>query len=199
MDTQGSVTHIVEIFKFWDVSGPRATKWPKLNRLLKIVNYFTCMWHFFLDSRDPQKLIWIDTQGSLAHIAQLLKFTNQSGPRPYFATKNKWPQKHIFYQFPHYFLTHLKPHMVSKATKHMYKSWENLHIGPPSNFEILSSVTSGYLGHTLPIWPWDQCSCKGWPAWESAFMGMMPTNKGIGPASGHIEHWNVPRFREKAQ
>ena len=46
IDAQGSLTHIVEIFNFADVSGPRATKWPKLNRLLKIVNYFTCVWHF---------------------------------------------------------------------------------------------------------------------------------------------------------
>ena len=48
-------------------------------------------------------MIWIDTQGSGAHIAELLKFTNRSGTRPYFTTKNKWPQKHILYQFPHYF------------------------------------------------------------------------------------------------
>ena len=34
------------IFKFGDVSGPRAKKWPKVNCRLKIVNYFTCMWHF---------------------------------------------------------------------------------------------------------------------------------------------------------
>ena len=46
MDTQGSVTHIAVIFKFGDVSGPRAKKWPKVNRGLKIVNYFPCMWHF---------------------------------------------------------------------------------------------------------------------------------------------------------
>ena len=46
----------------------------------------------------------------------------------------------------------------------------------PSNFEILTSVTSGYLGHTLPIWPCDQCSFTGWPARESAIMGMMPTH-----------------------
>ena len=86
---------------------------------------------YVADTRDPQKLIWIDTQGSLTHITKVLKFTNQSGPTPYFTTKNKWPQKHILYQFPHCFLSHLKPQMVSKATKHMYKSWENLHIGPP--------------------------------------------------------------------
>ena len=36
----------VEIFKFGNVSGPMAAKWPKVNRGLKIVNYFTCMWHF---------------------------------------------------------------------------------------------------------------------------------------------------------
>ena len=47
IDTQGSVTHIVEIFKFGNVSGPRTTKCPKLNHRLKIVNYFTCVWHFF--------------------------------------------------------------------------------------------------------------------------------------------------------
>ena len=46
-DTQGSLTHIVEIFNFRNVSGPRATKWPKLNCRLKIVNYFTCVQHFF--------------------------------------------------------------------------------------------------------------------------------------------------------
>ena len=43
---QGSLTHIAMIFKFGDVSGPRAKKWPKVNRGLKIVNYFTCMRHF---------------------------------------------------------------------------------------------------------------------------------------------------------
>ena len=46
MDTQGSLTHIATIFKFRDVSGPRGKKWPKANRQLKIVNYFTCMRHF---------------------------------------------------------------------------------------------------------------------------------------------------------
>ena len=46
MDTQGSLTHISAIFKFGDVSGPRAKKLPKVNRRLKIVNYFTCMRHF---------------------------------------------------------------------------------------------------------------------------------------------------------
>ena len=40
IDTQGSLTHIVEIFKFGNVSGPWATKWPKVNHWLKIVNYF---------------------------------------------------------------------------------------------------------------------------------------------------------------
>ena len=32
IDTQGSLTHIVEIFTFGNVSGPRATKWPKLKK-----------------------------------------------------------------------------------------------------------------------------------------------------------------------
>ena len=38
MDTQGSLTHIAAIFKFGDVSGPRAKKLPKVNRRLKEVN-----------------------------------------------------------------------------------------------------------------------------------------------------------------
>ena len=46
METQGSLTHIAAILKFGDVSGPRAKKSPKVNRRLKIVNYFTCMQHF---------------------------------------------------------------------------------------------------------------------------------------------------------
>ena len=46
MDTQGSVTHIAAIFKFGDVSGPRAKIWPKVNHRLKLVNYFTCMRYF---------------------------------------------------------------------------------------------------------------------------------------------------------
>ena len=117
IDTQGSLTHIVEIFKFGNVSGPRATKWPKVNCLLKIVNYFTCMQHFFCRWQETQKLIWIDTQGSVTHIAELLNFADASGPRPYYTTKNKWHQNHILYQFPHYFWTHLNPQIVSKATK----------------------------------------------------------------------------------
>ena len=37
IDTQGSLTHIAAIFKFGDVSGPRAKKWPKVNHRLKEV------------------------------------------------------------------------------------------------------------------------------------------------------------------
>ena len=37
MDTQGSLTHIATIFKFGDVSGPRAKKSPKVNRRLNEV------------------------------------------------------------------------------------------------------------------------------------------------------------------
>ena len=40
------LTHIAMIFKFRNVNCPMAAKWPKLNRGLKIVNYFTCMRHF---------------------------------------------------------------------------------------------------------------------------------------------------------
>ena len=44
------------IFKFGDVSGPRAKKWPKVNRRLKIVNYFTCMQHFFCRWYGPPEI-----------------------------------------------------------------------------------------------------------------------------------------------
>ena len=36
---------------------------------------------------DPQKLIWIDTQGSVTHIAVIFKFGDVSGPR-----EKKWPK-----------------------------------------------------------------------------------------------------------
>ena len=82
-----------------------------------------------MGGRDPQKLIWTDTQGSVTYIAEIFNFADASGPRAYYATKNKWPQKLILCQFPHYFFTHLNTQMVSKITKNMCKSWENLHIG----------------------------------------------------------------------
>ena len=59
----------------------------------------------------------------------LLNIADVNGPSPYYITKNKWPQKHILYQFPHYFFTHLNPQIVSKATINMYKSVEILHKG----------------------------------------------------------------------
>ena len=43
MDTQGSLTHIAAIFKFGDVSGPRAKKWPKVNRWLIINQISVCL------------------------------------------------------------------------------------------------------------------------------------------------------------
>ena len=133
IDTQGSLTHIVEIFKFGNVSGNRGTKWPKLNRLLKIVNYFTCMWHtypricnpycwdiqirkclqmaqtkstiknsklfcMYVDSRDPQKLIWIDTQGDLTHIVEIFKFGDVSAPRA-----KRWPKVNRLLKIVNYF------------------------------------------------------------------------------------------------
>ena len=102
IDTQGCLTHIVEIFKFWDVSGPRATKWPKVNRWLKIVNYFTHVCGTsFIGSRDPQLLIWIDTQGSLTHIVEIFKFGDVSGPRA-----TKWPKVNRWLKIVNYF-THV--------------------------------------------------------------------------------------------
>ena len=44
----------------------------------------------FVGSRDPQKLIWIDTQGSLTHIVEIFKFENVSGSRA-----TKWPQSKL--------------------------------------------------------------------------------------------------------
>ena len=40
-----------------------------------------------LEGRDPQKLIWIDTQGDLTHIVEIFKFRDVSGPRG-----EKWPK-----------------------------------------------------------------------------------------------------------
>ena len=157
IDTQGCLTHIVKIFKFGNVSGSRATKWPKVNRRLKIVNYFTCVQHFScrwyrpqevdlnehprisnpyccdirirrcewtqgkkitesklwiknsklfymyaallsVGGRDPQKLIWIDTQGSVTHIAMIFKFRDVSGPRA-----KKWPKVNRGLKIVNYF------------------------------------------------------------------------------------------------
>ena len=56
IDTEWSLTHIVKIFKFGNVSGPRAKKWPKVNRGLKIVNNFTYMQHFFCRWYGPPEL-----------------------------------------------------------------------------------------------------------------------------------------------
>ena len=36
---------------------------------------------FFVGGRDPQKLIWIDTQGSVTHMVEIFKFGDVSGPR----------------------------------------------------------------------------------------------------------------------
>ena len=76
----------------------------------------------------------------MTYIAKVLNFVDVSGPRPYYAIINKWPQKHILYQFPHYFFTHLNPQIVSKATIDMYKSWENLHMGPRLIFVALDTI-----------------------------------------------------------
>ena len=69
-------------------------------------------------------------------------------------------------------------------------------------FKMLTNVTSGYLGHSLPIWHWDQCSCEGRPARGRSILGMMLTHSlpamSIGPASVHIEHWYA-RFRKQRQ
>ena len=90
---------------------------------------------------------------------QLLKFRDQSGPRPYFATKNKWPQKHIFLSISPLFFYLFKPTNGVQSLQTYVQIMGKFVHRSPSNFEILTSVTSGYLGHTLPIWPWDQCSC----------------------------------------
>ena len=98
------------------------------------------------------QLIWTDTQGSMTYIAKLLNFVDVSRPRTYYGTKNKWPQKYILYQFPHYFFTHLNPQMVSKGMKNMYKSMGNLHIGPPL---ILKFWPVAPLATWAIHWPYD--------------------------------------------
>ena len=155
IDTQGSLTHIVEIFRFGNVSGDRGNKMTKRNRRLKIVNYFTCVRHSLLyivgtpkswfewntqgsvthcqdiqirrcewsqtyqmaqtkstikivnyftcggtplvHSWDPQKLIWIDTQGSLTHIVEIFKFGKCEWWQGNKMTKSKSPIKIVNY------------------------------------------------------------------------------------------------------
>ena len=120
---------------------------------------------------------------------QLLKFTNRSGPRPYFTTKNKWPQKHILYQFPHYFVTHLNTQRVSKATKHMYKSWENLHIGLPLILKFGTSVSlpikvihwhTPPTPYRQPSMCWTQfCTFTGTPSPQPLPPGSVPPHTNI--------------------
>ena len=83
------LTPIAMIFKFGNVNGPMAAKWPKVNRGLKIVNYFTCMRHFSCRWYRPPEVAFhgIDTQGSLTHIAMIFKFRNVNGPMA-----AKWPK-----------------------------------------------------------------------------------------------------------
>ena len=40
-----------------------------------------------------------------------------------------------------------------KPTKDIKRNQRYAHRFPQFNFEILTNVTSGYLGPTLPIWP----------------------------------------------
>ena len=99
IDTEWSLTHIVKIFKFGNVSGPRAKKWPKVNRQLKIVNYFTCMWHFFCRWYGPPE---IDLNGypriSNPYCCKIFKFGDVSGPRA-----KKWPKVNCQLKIVNYF------------------------------------------------------------------------------------------------
>ena len=99
MDTQGSLTHIAAIFKFGDVSGPRAKKWPKVNCQLKIVNYFTCMRHFFCRWYRPPE---IDLNGypriSNPYSRRYSNSEMLSGPRG-----KKWPKVNWRLKIGNYF------------------------------------------------------------------------------------------------
>ena len=50
---------------------------------------------------EPQKLIWIDTQGSVTYIATIFKFGDVSGPRAKKMTQSKLPIKNskLFYMY----------------------------------------------------------------------------------------------------
>ena len=98
MDTQGSLTHIAAIFKFGDVSGPRAKRWPKVNHRLKIVNYFTCMQHFSCRWYEPSE---VDLNGyprisnPYCHNIQI---GDVSGPRA-----KRWPKVNLGLKMVNYF------------------------------------------------------------------------------------------------
>ena len=58
-----------------------------------------CGSNFFLGKNtDPQKLIWMDTQGSLSHITAIFKFGHVSGPRA-----KKWPKVNHGLEIVYYF------------------------------------------------------------------------------------------------
>ena len=99
IDTQGSLTHVTAIFKFGDVSGPRAKKLPKVNCRLKIVNYFTCMRHFSCRWKGPPEVDLNEyPRISLTHIAAIFKFGDVSGPR-----RKKWPKVNCRLKIVNYF------------------------------------------------------------------------------------------------
>ena len=52
-----------------------------------------CVGTSFVGSSNPQKLIWIDTQGSVTHIVEIFKFKDVSGPQGYKMTQTKLPIK----------------------------------------------------------------------------------------------------------
>ena len=98
MDTQGSLTHIAVIFKFGDVSGPRAKKWPKVNRGLKIVNYFTCMRHFSCRWYRPPEVDLNGYPRISNPYCTIFKFEHVSGPRA-----KKWPKVNRGLKIVNYF------------------------------------------------------------------------------------------------
>ena len=82
-----------------------STCFQKLNI---IVYFLTCSYSisflkmcdntFPVGGMDPQKLIWIDTQGSLTHIAVIFQFGDVSGPRA-----KKWPKVNHGLKIVNYF------------------------------------------------------------------------------------------------
>ena len=50
------------------------------------------------------------------------------------------------------------------------------HRFPQFNFEILTNVTSGYSGHTLPIWPWNSAPFQEDQHERGPSYGMVPTH-----------------------
>ena len=89
IDTQGSLTHIATIIQIRRCEWTQDKKMTRSKSPIKNSKLFYMYAALlFVDSRDAQNLIWIDTQGSLTLIVEIFKLGGVGGPRV-----TKWPRE----------------------------------------------------------------------------------------------------------